>query len=114
MGGTRASRRSRVASMPSGGWAMSDTELLRPERAASGEPVGRRRVTPFFRWGAGIYLVSLAGLVAACLRRTGGHLVYSLDDPAIHLTVATNLVDHGTWGVVPGHFESASSSPLWT
>jgi hypothetical protein len=41
-------------------------------------------------------------------------MVYVLDDPAIHLAIARNVAEHGTWGVVPGHFESASSSPVWT
>ncbi|HEX7135972.1 MAG TPA: hypothetical protein VF228_25560 [Iamia sp.] len=52
--------------------------------------------------------------MAACLRVSDGRLVYVLDDPAIHLSIARNLAEHGTWGVVPGHFESASSSPVWT
>ena len=46
--------------------------------------------------------------------QTGGKIVYLIDDPAIHLTLAENLAHHGTWGVVPGTFQSASSSPLWT
>ncbi len=53
-------------------------------------------------------------VLAACLRVSDGRLVYVLDDPAIHLSIARNLAEHGTWGVVPGHFESASSSPVWT
>lgn len=55
-----------------------------------------------------------AVVLAACLRVSDGKLVYVLDDPAIHLAIARNLAEHGTWGVVPGHFESASSSPVWT
>ena len=46
--------------------------------------------------------------------RNGGHFVYALDDPYIHLAMADNLAFHGTWGVDPGVFESASSSPAWT
>jgi hypothetical protein len=68
----------------------------------------------FLAWGVVSYLVVLGVVLALGLREAGGHLVYVLDDPAIHQSVATNLVDHGTWGVVPGHVESASSSPLWT
>jgi hypothetical protein len=68
----------------------------------------------FVLWGAGIYLLAVGTIAALSLHRTGGRWVYALDDPGIHLSVARNLADHGTWGVVPGHFESASSSPLWT
>ena len=62
----------------------------------------------------GAYAAATAVVLAACLRRSDGRLVYVLDDPAIHLAIARNLTEHGTWGVVPGHFESASSSPVWT
>jgi len=68
----------------------------------------------FLRWGAGTYLVVVGVLLALALRTTGGRLIYVLDDPAIHLSVAGNLVHHGTWGVEAGRFASASSSPLWT
>ena len=68
----------------------------------------------FFVWGVASYLIVLGVVLALSLRQSDGHLVYVLDDPAIHQSVASNLLHHGTWGVVPGHFESASSSPLWT
>ena len=68
----------------------------------------------FFWWGAGAYLLSMAALVVVMMRATGGSLIYPLDDTAIHLLISENLANHGTWGVVPGHFQSASSSPLWT
>jgi len=70
--------------------------------------------TSFFRWGAGAYLITTAALFTYCFTRTGGRIVYLIDDPAIHLTLAENLAHHGTWGVVPGTFQSASLSPLWT
>jgi hypothetical protein len=76
----------------------------RSDRAGSG----------FVLWGAGTYLLAVGTIAALSLRRTGGRWVYALDDAGIHLSVAKSLADHGTWGVVPGHFESASSSPLWT
>ena len=96
-----------------------------PDDAPPVAPAGRigtlgHRLLPteearaFLRWAVGAYAVVTAVVLAACLRVSDGRLVYVLDDPAIHLTIARNLAEHGTWGVVPGHFESASSSPVWT
>jgi hypothetical protein len=68
----------------------------------------------FFAYGFGAVLVVVACLLAVLLVRTDGTLVYVVDDPAIHLSMATTLAEHGTWGVQAGEFQSASSSPLWT
>lgn len=62
----------------------------------------------------GAYAAVTVALLVVTLATAEGTMIYTLDDPAIHLSVARNLVDHGTWGVTPGHFQSASSSPLWT
>ena len=43
-----------------------------------------------------------------------GHLVYAHDDPYIHLAIARTLATTGTWGIAPGEFAPASSSPAWT
>ena len=58
--------------------------------------------------------VSAAWAVRASLSLTGGHLVYALDDPYIHLAIAKNFVRHGVWGTTPWEFTSATSSPVWT
>ncbi|MGZ4736727.1 MAG: hypothetical protein ACXV8R_14055 [Acidimicrobiia bacterium] len=59
--------------------------------------------------------LAVAGvIVVTAVTIDDGHLVYLTDDPGIHLSLVHNLVHHGTWGVVPGVFESASSSPGWT
>lgn len=64
-------------------------------------------------------VVVIAGIIyalvwLACLKTTGGHFTYALDDPYIHLAIAKNLAFHGVWGVTPFAPASASSSPLWT
>ena len=58
--------------------------------------------------------VCLAVLLVESLRRTGGHLVYALDDPYIHMAMAKNMARHGVWGVSPNEFSASSSSLLWT
>lgn len=58
--------------------------------------------------------VVLVAMLMAMLVRTEGHFAYVIDDAAIHLGMAETLVEHGTWGVEPGVYQSASSSPLWT
>ena len=77
--------------------------------ARSTEPVDRA----FLRWGLGFQLGVTALIVAAVVIWVG-RLTYALDDAAIHLALADRLAHDGTWGVVAGQFESASSSPLWT
>jgi hypothetical protein len=62
----------------------------------------------------GAYVVVLAILGAAILFLNKGRFAYLLDDAYIHLAIARDLVVHGTWGIAPGVYESASSSPLWT
>lgn len=45
---------------------------------------------------------------------TEGHWVYTLDDAYIHLQMAKNLANSGTWGISPETFTACSSAPLWT
>src|SRR4051794_10962657 len=72
-----------------------------------------RRHGPLFL-ALAVLWIALAALLAQTLPRTGGHLVYALDDPYIHMAIAKNLAFHGVWGVSADAFSSASSSPLWT
>lgn len=53
-------------------------------------------------------------IVALSVHAADGHLVYVIDDPAIHMSMARQLAQHGTWGVTAGVYEPASSAPLWT
>lgn len=46
--------------------------------------------------------------------RSGGHIIYALDDPYIHMAVAENFATEGVWGVTQYEFSSSSSSLLWT
>ena len=57
---------------------------------------------------------TIAALLVLGLERTGGRLVYALDDTYIHMAIAKHLARDGVWGVTPYAFGSSSSSPLWT
>jgi hypothetical protein len=61
-----------------------------------------------------LYLLSASALLIASLYINQWHLVYVLDDPYIHMTIAKNFVEHGNWATNQLTFTSASSSPLWT
>jgi hypothetical protein len=65
------------------------------------------------RWIAIGALLALVGVeLIWLLIDTGGHLIYSLDDPYIHLELARNLA-HGLYGLNPGEPASPSSSAIW-
>lgn len=57
-------------------------------------------------------VVAVAALIAAILARTGGTLVYSLDDPYIHLALAQQIAQ-GHYGLNAGEASAPSSSILW-
>lgn len=61
-----------------------------------------------------LFITALSVAFVASTRRNGGHLIYALDDPYIHMAMARNLAVHGVWGVSATHFTSSSSSLLWT
>jgi hypothetical protein len=61
---------------------------------------------------AAFYLMLTAALLLSILHRTGGHFVYALDDPYIHLALAENLA-HGHYGLNATEFASPASSILW-
>ncbi len=97
---------------------MVDAVDTEPEEGAPPPESGAEEIAAIQRrfaiWGVAAMLVALAVVVAVSLVRTHGHLAYVIDDAAIHLSLASNLAHHATWGVVPHHYESASSSPAWT
>lgn len=59
-------------------------------------------------------VVPVAAIEYYVLRHTGGTFMYPLDDTFIHMALARNLSFHGTWGMNPYEFASASSSVLYT
>ena len=85
-----------------------------PEPGPASPSADARARRTFFRIGAASLLVVTAVLLVASLVRNDGHLLYVIDDAGIHLSLAHQLVTHGTWGPYPGHYASASSSPGWT
>lgn len=48
------------------------------------------------------------------IRARTGEMSYTVDDCYIHGTLAKNLAEHGSFGIVPGEFAAASSSLNWT
>ena len=60
----------------------------------------------------GLWLIGMAVLLACCLHMTDGHLIYSLDDPYIHLAVASNIL-HFSYGVNLTEYASPSSSIIY-
>jgi hypothetical protein len=73
--------------------------------------VTRRRVATVA--GLATLAATVGALVGLTLHANGGSFTYVIDDPYIHLSMARNLAVHGSYGVVPGVYESASSSPGW-
>jgi hypothetical protein len=53
-------------------------------------------------------------IVFSSIAKDNGNIVYTLDDPYIHMAMAKNFSEHGVWGVTSYEFSSASSAPLWT
>jgi len=63
---------------------------------------------------AAVFTAFTIALVVAVRRETGAAYTYPLDDTYIHTALARNLIEHHTWGINPGEFANASTSPVWT
>jgi 4-amino-4-deoxy-L-arabinose transferase-like glycosyltransferase len=61
-----------------------------------------------------ILIVIVMALVSVSVNQNQGHVVYALDDPYIHMSIAKNFSQHGIWGITKHGFTSSSSSILWT
>jgi hypothetical protein len=62
--------------------------------------------------GAFFFAFMVVVLYHKILTRTGGHFLYLLDDPYIHLALAENLA-RGHYGINATEYSSPSSSLLW-
>ena len=60
----------------------------------------------------GLFALCLAAMLALAMIRAGGHLMYTLDDPYIHLAVAENL-SRGVYGINLEEHSSPSSSAIY-
>ena len=58
------------------------------------------------------YLFVITIIFVKIYGANGGHFIYALDDPYIHLALAENLA-HGHYGINPTELSSPSSSALW-
>lgn len=69
-------------------------------------------------WPLGISLFALlvitTYLILSVLNNNNGHFVYTQDDTYIHMGIAKNLSQNGSWGISPNSFSSCSSSLFWT
>ncbi len=61
-----------------------------------------------------IYWITISVMLFLSLKSNDGNLVYDLDDPYIHMAIAKNFVEYGSWGINSSGFSSSTSSPLWT
>jgi hypothetical protein len=68
--------------------------------------MGEQLMAPLFS------IVALMALIFMTLKRTAWALVYSLDDPYIHLVLARNI-QQGSYGINPGEWASPASSIVW-
>lgn len=60
----------------------------------------------------GLYLAAMSVLIGLSLRATAGRLIYTLDDPYIHLAVSESILAGG-YGVNIGEAAAPSSSVIW-
>lgn len=58
------------------------------------------------------WAVVMAGVLVLSVALSEGHLIYTLDDPYIHLALAEMLLE-GHWGVNPGERASPASSAIY-
>jgi hypothetical protein len=57
--------------------------------------------------------ILVALIFSSSVSNNNGHLVYALDDPYIHMSIAKNFIQQGIWGVTAYEFSSSDSSLSW-
>jgi len=60
-----------------------------------------------------VYVLVFAWQYMDIRQSCSGMFVYGLDDAYIHLEIARNIVEHGTYGIAAGQVSIASSSVAW-
>ena len=60
-----------------------------------------------------VSLIVLLLEVVLVMWASGGHFIYTLDDPYIHLALAENLAQFGHYGINLNEYSSPSSSIVW-
>ena len=75
--------------------------------------VALKKVSPLILALAVLWAVVFV-ILNASISKTGGRLIYALDDAYIHMAMSKNLAEHGVWGVTRHEFSSTSSSLAWT
>ncbi|MCX6020056.1 MAG: hypothetical protein NTZ50_16445 [Chloroflexi bacterium] len=59
-----------------------------------------------------LYLNAMAILIGISPRAAEGHLIYTLDDPYIHLAIGESILSGG-YGINVGEAAAPSSSVIW-
>ena len=72
--------------------------------------ISYRKYSPFIF--VGLWALAIALLIALAIELSDGHLIYTLDDPYIHLAVAENVI-RGVYGVNMQELSSPSSSAIY-
>jgi hypothetical protein len=96
------------------------TDLVTQDGVERSDAVSEQTTAPqhlgdrtLFWFGAAVTITVTAVFVVLSVALNDGRLAFAFDDAAIHFSIIDNLAFHGTWGVVPGEYISASSSPGW-
>jgi len=60
-----------------------------------------------------VFWGTVALVLSSSVNSNDGHLIYALDDPYIHMSIAKNFAQKGVWGVTEYEFSSSDSSISW-